>query len=73
MKKLLLGSMLLIGLVSVSQAKYYQCYRYVNDSPTGTWIKVQASSKSEASSKAYNRFKELGGRVDSVNCHFTSN
>ena len=72
MKKLLLGSVLLIGLVSVSHAKYYECYRYVNGSPTGTWIKVQASNKSEASSKAYNRFKELGGRVDSVNCHFKS-
>ena len=73
MKKLLLGSLLLVGFVSVSQAKYYECYRYVGGSPTGTWIKVKASSKSEASNKAYNRFKELGGRVDSVNCHFTSN
>ena len=72
MRKLLLGLVLVMGLVSASNAKTYKCYRYVNGSPTGTWIKVQASDKSEASSKAYDRFKELGGRVDSVNCHFTS-
>ena len=72
MKKLLLGSVLLMALVSISQAKTYECFRYVGGSPTGTWIKVQASSKSEAESKAYNRFKELGGRVDGANCHYTS-
>lgn len=62
-----------MGLASVAHAKYYECFRYVGGSPTGTWIKVQASSKSEASSKAYDKFKDLGGRVDSVNCHFKSN
>jgi len=72
MKKLLIISLLLAGSLSTLSAKYYECYRYVNGSPTGTWIKVQASSKSEASQKAYKRFKELGGKVTSVNCHFKS-
>ena len=72
MKKLLLGSALLMALVSLSEAKYYECFRYVDGHPTGTWLKIQASSTSEAESKAYDRFKELGGRVDSVNCHYKS-
>ena len=73
MTKLLIASLLLTGTMSTLSAKYYKCYRYVNDSPTGTWIKVQASSKSKASEKAFKRFKELGGKVTSVNCHFESN
>jgi len=72
MKKLLIASLLLAGVFSSLNAKYYECYRYVNGSPTGTWIKVQASSKSQASEKAYKRFKELGGKVTSVNCHYKS-
>jgi len=72
MNKLLIASLLLTGVWSSLNAKYYECYRYVNGSPTGTWIKVQASSKSQASEKAYTRFKELGGKVTSVNCHFKS-
>ena len=72
MKKLVLFLLLLMGLVSMANAKYYECYRYVKGSPTGTWVKVKASNKDEASTKAYARFQELGGRVDSVNCHFKS-
>ena len=68
MKKTILAFALMM-MASASYASSYECYRYVNGSPTGTWIKVQASSKSEAESKAYARFKELGGRVDSVHCH----
>jgi len=47
----------------------YQCYRYVNGSPTGTWVHVRADSKAEATTRAIQRFRELGGRVDSANCH----
>lgn len=73
MKKLLIGALFFITMSTLASAKYYECYRYVGGSPTGTWLKIQASSESEASSKAYKRFKELGGRVDSVNCNFSSN
>ena len=68
MKKIVLALALMM-MTSASYASSYECYRYVNGSPTGTWIKIQASSKSDAESKAYARFKELGGKVDSVNCH----
>ena len=72
MKKLLLVTVLLVGVMSMANAKTYECYRYVNGSPTGTWVKVKASSKDEATSKAMAKFKDLGGRVDSANCHYTS-
>ena len=67
MKKLLL-TFLLITLSSASYAYTYTCYRYVNGHPTGTWLSIKADSKSEANIKAYNRMKELGGRVDYAKC-----
>jgi hypothetical protein len=69
MKKLLLLSAALFAFSSASYASTYECYRYVGGHPTGTWISVKADSKSEAESIAFARFKELGGQVDSVNCH----
>ena len=69
MKKLILLSAL-VALPMAANAKEYKCYRYVNDKPTGTWIKVEASSKEEASGKAYRRMKELGGRVDYAKCKY---
>jgi transposase len=70
MKKVLLVLALLVGLVSMSYAKTYKCYRYVNGSPVGNWVKVQASSESEAYSKAMAKFRELGVKADSANCHY---
>ena len=70
MKKLLLATVLLAGLVSMASAKTYECYRYVNGKPVGTWIKVKASTKDDAYSKAMAKFRDLGGRVDSTNCHY---
>lgn len=67
MKKIVLALTLML-MASASYASSYECYRYVNGSPTGTWIKVQGSSKSDAEKIAYARFKELGGKVDSVSC-----
>lgn len=68
MKKLLF-IMVSMMFASTSYASTYECYRYVGGEPTGTWINVEASSKSEAETIALIRFKELGGAVDSVNCH----
>jgi len=72
MRNLLLGSLLLVGLVSTVSAKTYKCYRYVGGHPVGTWVKVYASDKSEAEYNAMKKFKDLGGRVDGTNCHFIS-
>lgn len=67
MNKMLIALMLL-GFSSMSYATTYTCYRYVNGEPTGTWISVDANSKSEAESKAYARMKKLGGQVDYAKC-----
>mgnify|MGYP000072932823 CR=1 FL=1 len=67
MKKILLALALMM-MASTSYASSYKCYRYVNGSPTGTWIKTQAPSKSKAEEKAYLRMKELGGKVDYAKC-----
>ena len=70
MKRLLLGLVLVVGLISATNAKTYKCYRYVNGSPVGNWVKVQASSKNEAYSNAMAKFRELGVKADSANCHY---
>ncbi|SEH04459.1 hypothetical protein [Candidatus Venteria ishoeyi] len=67
MKKLIFA-LVLFSFSSLSHAYTYTCYRYASGHPTGTWISVKASSKSEAESKAYIRMKELGGRVDYAKC-----
>ena len=75
MKSTFLAISLSVGLFCLSSSsasageRTYECYRYVKGKPTGGWINVKASSKSEAESKAYRRFKELGGRVDYAKCH----
>ena len=68
MKKLLLVSALSLFASTSYAESTWTCYRYVNGSPTGTWVKVQASSKSEAESKAYAKMKEIGGQVDYAVC-----
>jgi transposase len=70
MKNLFFVLVLMMGLVSISSAKTYKCYRYVNGSPVGNWVKVQASSESDAYSKAMDKFRELGVKADSANCHY---
>ncbi len=66
MKKLILLSAMF--MVSASFASEYTCYRYVNGKPTGTYVKVSASSKKEATIKAIEKFKKIGGKLDDVNC-----
>ena len=74
MKKLLLGSVLLVGLMSVSSAKTYECHRYLNGKPTGGHVKVDANSKSEAYDKAMEKYRKMhsgfggGFKADYVKC-----
>ena len=67
MKKVILGFALLF-FASSSFASTWTCYRYVGGHPTGTWIKVQASSKAEAENKGYAKMKNIGGRIDYAKC-----
>jgi len=74
MKKLLLGSVLLVGLMSVASADKYECHRYKNGKSTGGHVTVYANSKSEAYDKAMEKYRKmhsgLGGgfKADSVRC-----
>lgn len=68
MKKVFL-SLVILAFSPISYAQTtYECYRYVNGSPTGTWVKVKAESKSEAESIAYEKMKGNGSRVDYAKC-----
>ena len=76
MKKLLLGSVLLVGLMSVTSAKSYECKRYVNGKYAG-FVKVHADSKSEAVNKAFEKYRKLNEgpftnmKVDSIKCEIS--
>jgi len=74
MKKLVLSVLgVAVWLLATTPAfadARYQCYRYVDGKPTGGWIHVRANSKSEAETRALQRYRgELKLRTDSVNCH----
>jgi len=74
MKKLLSGSVLLVLLVNFAGADTYTCHRYKNHKPTGGHVKVEANSKSEANSKAMEKYRKMndglfgGFKADYVKC-----
>jgi len=74
MKKLVLSVLgmaaCLLATAPAFAESTYECWRYLNGHPTGAgYINVRANSKSEAETKALQRFRELGGQMDSVRCH----
>lgn len=68
MKKTLIA----LAMLSAASASYadrnYECYRYVDGKPAGGYVNVTASSKSDAETKAYQKYKDMGKKVHSVNC-----
>jgi len=66
MKKLILFAIL--PTIGIYASSTWTCYRYVDGSPTGGFVKVTADSKQEATQKAIEKYKKLGYRFDSVNC-----
>ena len=58
MKKLILGSVLLVLVMGVANAKSYQCNRYTNGKYAG-FVKVNADSESEAINKALEKYREM--------------
>lgn len=73
MKKLLLGLVLLIGVMSVVSAKSYECKRYENGEYAG-FVKVRADSESEAIYKALEKYRKINKspltnlKVDDIKC-----
>ena len=77
MKKLLLGSVLLVLLMGVSNAKIYECNRYENGK-YADFVKVRADSESEAINKALEKYREINKRpftnkkVDAIKCKISA-
>ena len=68
MKKSVIVFLVLAGLSGAARAGLkYECGRYVNGEYQG-FITVTADNKQEAERKAYEKYKQLGLRVDYVNC-----
>ena len=68
MKKLIAGLVLML-ITTASYAKTYECTGYIDGSSTEeTTIKVQASKAAVAETKAYDRMKKAGTKVDYVKC-----
>ena len=71
MKKITISAGLILCaalFATAASAQSYECYRYVNGKPTGSFVNIKAGSKSEAADKALEKMKELGGRVDYAKC-----
>jgi len=66
MKKVLAVAML-VGMFSSAYASTYECWRYVGGHPQG-YVKVSASSNSEAQSKAAVKFEDIGKKVEYIKC-----
>lgn len=67
MKKLIAGLALML-ITSTSYAAEFVCTGYIGSKQAGEPIKVVASKVMVAETKAYNRFKKAGIKVDVVRC-----
>lgn len=70
MKKSIFILSLLALTATSAYADTFKCYRYVDGSPTGDFVKAEASSKAEASEKAVQEYKNMGKKVDYVKCEY---
>jgi len=66
MKKVLTVAML-VGMFSSVYASSYECWRYVGGKPQG-YVKVSASSNSDAQSKAADKFANMSKKVEYIKC-----
>ena len=73
MKKLLLGSVLLVLLMGVINAKSYECNRY-EKGKYADFVKVRADSENEAVRKALEKYRKINEspltnkKVDAIKC-----
>lgn len=70
MKKPIFILSLLVLTVTSAYADTFKCYRYVDGSPTGGFIKIEANSKAQAAEKAVQEYKNMGKRVDYAECEY---
>jgi cell division protein FtsW (lipid II flippase) len=70
MKKLFLGLVLLVLVMSVANAKNYQCSRYKNGDYQG-FVRVSADSKSEAYDIAVEKYKKMEGGIFGISSGYS--
>lgn len=63
-----LSAVVALSASAVAVASTYECHRYVDGKPTGGHVDVQASSASEATQLAMQKYRDMGTHADSVNC-----
>ena len=66
MKKMCFVVLLVMSSSSFASMSY-ECWRYVKEEPQG-YVIVLANSKSEAEKKAYQKFKNIGKKVEYIKC-----
>jgi hypothetical protein len=67
MKRIITGLVMLL-VTTVSYAAAFECTGYKDGSPAGEPIQVHASKISVAETKALDRMKKNGQKVDYVKC-----
>ncbi|OQK17603.1 hypothetical protein AU255_06970 [Methyloprofundus sedimenti] len=67
MKKLIAGLALML-ISSVTFAETFECTGYFNGAPVGPAIKVEASKTAVAETKAHDRMRKDGIKLDYVKC-----
>jgi len=66
--KRIIASLALSLITSVSYANSFSCIGYIDGTPAGDAIKVNADKKAVAETKAASRLKKSGIKVDYVDC-----
>ncbi|MCF7971319.1 MAG: hypothetical protein K9L22_09175 [Methylococcaceae bacterium] len=67
MKKIIAGLALSL-ITSASYAETFSCTGYIDGTPAGEVMKVNADKQSVAETKASSRLKKAGIKVDYVDC-----
>ncbi|BAE50513.1 hypothetical protein [Paramagnetospirillum magneticum] len=57
-----------VFLSTEARADSWTCYRVVDGKGDGGFVKVDASSQSEAAMKAVAMYRDMGKKVDSADC-----
>ena len=59
---------IMMAFSTIAFGQRYECYRYVDGHPTGSFVNITADNKEEAEIKAMKKLKKLGGRVTGTKC-----
>lgn len=66
--KILVAGLILMSVSTISYAKPYECTGYIDGAPAGSSITVNAAKTPVAETKAHDRMRKAGTKVDYVKC-----